>query len=460
MNDLEVKQPQRTMMIKNLCPGLAEVGKIKIGNKGSVRKSASGSEWQPPQKLDHFLITTLERGADGNYLKDEALHKRLGGENIKLIPIRLLFDDIGLNFATRYVCYYGKTIFCSGDGETATRLQKDGTWSQRTCPCGRQDPKYAGDDGPHGPDAIGGNNSKGKCKINGILSTLIDGAEMVGGVWKFRTTSYNSVVGILSTLALVHRVTGGRLAGIPLNMTVSPKTTQDPIKGGQVTIQVVGIHYPGSMNALRDTGYQIAFDEAKHGISMAHIEEQAMKMLSFTPVSGIGDDTPEDVIEEFYPEEAVDVMGGVNHREAPPLIGADIVQEKQEETPDGNIIIPAVNLGREGTGAPPVPPRERTKPSAGHAKRTKVDMAEDAAADEADRIAAEQKQEPALDPEPETSPGCPHPEDETEWQQTGAHTEDLICLSCGQVLDTREPAPDLPDLGTPVAEKKAAVDLF
>lgn len=294
MNEVQAYQPKprNPMMIKNLCPGLMEMGKIKIGNKGAVRKSASGSEWQAPQKLDHFLITTNERGKDNNFLLDESLH-RLFGDAPKSIPVRMIYDDISLNFATRYICYYGKTVFCSGDGECATRLQKDGSTKQIVCPCERQDPKFAGDDG----------KGKGKCKINGILSVIIDGAQAVGGVWKFRTTSYNSVVGIMSSLALIQRITGGRLAGIPMNMTVSPKTVQDPIQGSQQTIYVVGLQYAGTIDTLRDTGYQIAMTEAKHGISMARIEEDARLLLSHTPV-GLGDDLDQDVIEEFYPEEA------------------------------------------------------------------------------------------------------------------------------------------------------------
>lgn len=294
---------RRTMMIKNLCPGLMEMGKIKIGNKGAVRESASGNKWQAPQKLDHFLITTMQRGADNNFLLDSELHK-LWGDAPKAIPVRLIYDDIGLNFATRYICYYGKTVFCSGDGEEAQRLQKDNTHKAVSCPCERQDPKFTGDDG----------KGKGKCKINGILSVIIDGAQSVGGVWKFRTTSYNSVVGILSSLALIQRITGGRLAGIPLNMTVTPKTVQDPIAGNQQTIYVVGLQYAGTIDTLRDVGYQIAMTEAKHGISMQRIEENARLMLTHTPSDGIGDDPDQDVIDEFYPEEA--------KPEAPALVDA------------------------------------------------------------------------------------------------------------------------------------------
>src|SRR4051812_12962875 len=51
-----VFQNQRVLMVRNLRPGLPERGKIKIGVKGEVRKSKGGNEFQPPQKLDHFVI--------------------------------------------------------------------------------------------------------------------------------------------------------------------------------------------------------------------------------------------------------------------------------------------------------------------------------------------------------------------------------------------------------------------
>lgn len=344
----------KPMVIKNLCPGLAEVGKIKIGMKGAMRKSSGGNEFQPPQKLDHFLITTMERGADGNYIVDQRLMDKFG-KTPRVIPVRLVYDDLTLNFATRYICYYGKTVFCSGDGETAMRLQQDKTYAERTCPCQRQDPKYNGDNGPNGGDCLGGTNQKGKCKINGILSVIIDGADMVGGVWKFRTTSYNSVVGILSSLALISRVSGGRLAGIPLNMTVAPKTTQDPINGTQVTIQVVGLQFAGNMEMLRHAGYQIAMDEAKHGISMQQIEEQAKMMIVHDISGSIGDDSDDDVVEEFYPEEAGTV------------VETQVVSEEAAQ----------------------VVTRERGKPSPGAKRRTAAEIEEDRLADEADALAAQ-----------------------------------------------------------------------
>lgn len=283
--------PPRRRGIKNLAPGLVERGKIKIGNKGAKRTSSQGNNFQMPQKLDHFLITTTERGNDNNFLRDAQLHKLLG-DTPKEIPIVLIYDDIELNFQTRYAAYNGRTLWCSGDGETAQRAKKaqgsdEINYEPVACPCPRQAPTYQGRD---------------KCKINGTLSVMIRGAEAIGGVWKFRTTSYNSVVGIMSSLALIQRITGGPLAGIPLVMTINPKSVADPIKGNQQTIYVVGVEYRGGMEGLQEQGHNLLLNRTTHGLRIEHIEEEARQLISYAPTSYASPDDVSDDVEEFYPD--------------------------------------------------------------------------------------------------------------------------------------------------------------
>lgn len=321
--NLPAVQQGRSLSIKNLCPGLPEVGKIKIGKKGDQRQGRNGS-FQLPTKVDHFIITTLEKGADDNFIPDARMIEAFG-ETPREIPVKLLYDSVELNFPTRYVCYFGKTLFCSGDGETAQRLKQDKTREQVACPCHRQAPDFEGDDG----------KGKGKCKINGVLSALIDGANSVGGVWKFRTTSYNSVVGLLSSMALIKRITCGPLAGIALMLTIRPKSTTTP-QGSQQTVYVVGLEFRGSMEALQDTGYQIAVTAAKHGLRIEHIEAEARQLLTYDAetVDGLGDgSSAEEIAEEFYPAEAAEAEGKPLAGEPPPLAkpGAVIEAEPADE---------------------------------------------------------------------------------------------------------------------------------
>lgn len=271
--------------IKNLTPGLVERGKIKIGMKGAPRQSKSGNTFQAPQKLDHFIVTTMERGQDGNFIADAEVMNRLGSAP-KEIPVMLVYDDIDLNFPTRYAMYNGKTLQCTGDGDTARWRNDDGTHMMVQCPCHRQDPAYQGKD---------------KCKITGTLSVIIDGAEVIGGVWKFRTTSYNSVVGILSSLAMIKRVSGGVLAGVPMVMKLSPKAVVDPVRGGQQTVYIVSLEYRGSVQSLRNQGYSTLLEQQKHGVRIEQIEQQARALLAYQPDPY--EVEAEDIVPEFYPEQ-------------------------------------------------------------------------------------------------------------------------------------------------------------
>lgn len=296
----ESPTPRRRTGIKNLLPGLPERGKIKIGQKGQTRKSQHGNEFQMPAKLDHFIVTSLERGEDNNFRRDEHVHRDvLGTDKPTEIPIVLIYDEIDLNFQTRYAAYKGRHLWCTGDGVEARRMTNKGDPNQGTppqyeqvqCPCHRQDPAYTGKD---------------KCKINGTLSVMIQGAEAIGGVWKLRTTSYNSVVGILSSLQLIQRITGGPLAGIPLTLTLSPKAVTDPVQGGQQTVYVVGIEYRGQMESLRDEGHQILLNRHQHGVRIQHIEDEARQLLELAPRNYAGPDSVDDDLDEFYPEAAKD----------------------------------------------------------------------------------------------------------------------------------------------------------
>lgn len=279
------------LMIRNLMPGLTERGKIKIGEKGRMVRSAKGTEFQPPQKLDHFRVTTLERGPDGNYLLDQEVHQ-LYGEKPRVLPVRLLYNEIDLNFQSRYCAYKGKTLWCSGDGETAYRLRANSQTGEREavkCPCIHQDPTFQGDP---------------KCKINGTLSVIIDGVSRVGGVWKFRTTSYNSVVGIMSSLALMQSLTGGSLAGLPLQLTLNPKTAIVPTSGQTMQIWIVGLEFKGSVDQLQQISYERAKQNALHHAKMEQIEKSVRALITYDP-STMGADEVVEIVEEFYPEQAV-----------------------------------------------------------------------------------------------------------------------------------------------------------
>ncbi|MDD5642603.1 MAG: DUF3150 domain-containing protein [Syntrophales bacterium] len=189
-----------------------------------------------------------------------------------------------VNFQTRYACYTGNRLWCCGDGEGAQRLGDDGKYQAVPCPCLRLEANYAGKD---------------KCKPNGTLQVLLQGVDRIGGVWKFRTTSWNSVHSIMSSLKLIQAITGGVLAGIPLKLVLSPKTVTIPGTGQNMIVYVVSLEFPGTEQELAKIGYDIAKRRADHRAKMDLIEAEARKALEHL------EETPEEmreVQEEFYPE--------------------------------------------------------------------------------------------------------------------------------------------------------------
>jgi len=237
---------------------LNEAGKIKIGGKGKeVRKSKGGGEYRLPEKWDHFKITTTERDDAGDYVVDEELMDIIGLEpgNIvngdgKLtgIPIRLLFDDVERNFPTKLVSYIFGKLNCTGNGKESFKAISNFETPCK-CPCSRIEPGYDGDD---------------KCKPFGTFTCIIDGVDLFGKVHTLRTTSANSINGILGGMNLVKTVTKGRLAGVPLVLVLTSKTTTIPGTGTKTTIQVVSICYNGSLVDLRQDAIELYQDEQKY----------------------------------------------------------------------------------------------------------------------------------------------------------------------------------------------------
>jgi len=142
-----------------------------------------------------------------------------------------------------------------------------------------------------------------KCKILGTLSVLIEGVNRVGGVWSFRTTSFNSVNAILSSMALIKTITGGPLSGIPLMLTLSPKTVITPTTRKPMVVFVMSIEYRGPENELAELGYERARQRMEHKIRMDLIEDQARKLM-MAPHEEPAQEQVE-TAEEFYPEGVV-----------------------------------------------------------------------------------------------------------------------------------------------------------
>jgi hypothetical protein len=99
-----------------LPPRLPVLGHVKIGGLGATRKSAQGTDFQPPEKYDFFRITTRTRGPDRNFLRDEAVHRAIGEKPTEL-DVRLPFDTRAENLYAQMLQYSGRTRVRECDGE-------------------------------------------------------------------------------------------------------------------------------------------------------------------------------------------------------------------------------------------------------------------------------------------------------------------------------------------------------
>lgn len=241
-------------MIKRsaLKPRLAEVGKIKIGGKGEERKTKSGGTFRIPAKFDHFVVTTTERTAEGNFKIDDVLMDKLGGEP-REISIRLLFDDIDMNFFTEFQFYVGRSLVCRGDGETARRTYQKAGEANVLTDDGKGTKKITVKEGdthtvPCSPDSCP-LFKEGKCKPTGILSCAITDSMELGGVYRFRTHSWNSISSIVAALEFFASNTKGILTGLPLKLKMVKKTTEEHGDVQFVTVVLDGLELSGMRQA-------------------------------------------------------------------------------------------------------------------------------------------------------------------------------------------------------------------
>lgn len=261
--------------IKGLVPMMKEIGKIKIGSKGEAKTSQKGTQYRPPVKFDHFEIVSVMRDEHGNLISDPVM-KELG-ENPKELEIYLLYNDETLNFTTRYNEYKGGKCQCSGDGVKAHILN--------------------GDEIECNPEACKVFKEK-RCKPNGILSVILTKSPRLGGVYKFRTTSYNSIRSILSSLFFIKSLTGGVLAMIPLKLTVSPMTVQPKDSATTQTIYVVNVEFAGTVQQLLEKTVEVSKYQSMMRGQIRELETKARIALT-------APETEEEIKEieaEWYPK--------------------------------------------------------------------------------------------------------------------------------------------------------------
>jgi hypothetical protein len=192
-----------------LPPRLPVIGVIKIGRLGGTKTSRGGSEFQLPQKLDHFLIGKTTRADDNNYVRDDEIHAALP-EKPTSLDVTLPFDLRSEIFHAEMTHYEGRTTKTHEcDGVTCTDPRK-GT----TRPCDRR----AGRECP--------------CKPYARLSVSLDASPTRGGVHVYRTRSWEAVSAMQTFLGQLEQAFGS-LRGLPCRLELQESEVRYKDKGEQ-----------------------------------------------------------------------------------------------------------------------------------------------------------------------------------------------------------------------------------
>jgi len=284
---------------------LQEVGKIKIGRKSAAKTSTNaGKTFRLPQKLDHFIVVKNVKNDDDFVIDDSVMSKV--GNSPRSLEVILLSDKIEDSWQSERAYYTGSgALFCrSDDGETASRAKTekrkiDGkdvtvvTEERFSMPC-------AGNNCPH---AIPDKDGIIRCKPHGRLFVALPQSNQLGGVYVFRTTSWNTIVNIQSQLEFIHSMTHGVLAGLKLSLKISPKSVKYKGKGGiaqSTTIFEVGLFFEGNMEDL----YKIAsskagaFLEGRKRLAEIQIANKEIGDMRLPPSEAVK------MVQEFNPEVA------------------------------------------------------------------------------------------------------------------------------------------------------------
>ena len=265
--------------IKGVEPRLCEIGKIKIGEI-EIRNGK-----RIPKKLNHFVITGLERDNENMLIPDTDVMS-IVGEQSKELGVYLCYDDPDLNIPTFFTHYTASRLHCYGDGVHALRWTEN---NERTpVPCNIETCPFF---------------LEKKCRPYGKMSVILHAAQRIGGVYVFRTSSWNTIRQIKSSMAIIRTFTGGVLAGIPLTLRIVTMPVQPKDVGKMMKIQTVNLEFAGTLADLKETADVEITRRVNTKMDMRKIEELSKPQLEAALNTEIKEATEELVEEREEPDE-------------------------------------------------------------------------------------------------------------------------------------------------------------
>jgi recombination directionality factor gp3-like protein len=262
-------------------PRLVRLGKIRLG----VRDAERGF----PRATDYFVCPP----------EVTAVY----GEKPRELDIMLPDDDVSKVAGAAYKMYAAtRGKICTSDGTTAVRIVDDEVlgdnpsptqdqldralvkpttkvWSRREIPCPNSECRFFQDN---------------QCKPVMNLIFLLPKVRGLG-VFQLDTGSYNSIVDVRGGIELVKRITGGRIAGVPLKLRIKPTTAYpDGKKKNVFTLEIVSMETLESAAAMGEKSlHDVLLPLTEGRVPPAaqepeedlFLEEQRGKVIDITPAS-------------------------------------------------------------------------------------------------------------------------------------------------------------------------------
>lgn len=279
-------------------PRVPVAGNLKIGD-------LNGKGY--PIKLDYIRFCTASATKDGRFPN----HPGFDAENAsksKTFTVELISDDPAVNLEIAWVMAGRGSVLCRGNGVEAMR---------RLTPAGKIDPNANFEPMPEGtcgdkcPFA-----KQRKCKMASTLRFRIPNRTPLGSVWQFRTTSWNTAQDLLGAMENLKALTGGTLARLPLDFTMTEQR-RNPIVDGQrqaTNFQTVSLVFNGDESQLLDLLEKSEALKSRYAsLGIKSIEDRIREQ---GPT--IGHETEEDALAlnlEFFPDSAPEQQ----QNEDPPL---------------------------------------------------------------------------------------------------------------------------------------------
>ena len=265
-------------MIKGLAITPPILGRISIGKM--VEKNGK----RVPEKDDQFTLTSQIQNMDGwvKHPLDEQLRAKAPNQKLRSIPVRMLFNDPGLNLRAEYTLVDRQTgrPVCIGNGETCQRLTNQGV-EQHPCPSPDLCPLAQG----------------GLCKPYGRLYVNLDDSDELG-TFIFRTTGFNSIRTLAARLRYYHAASNGILSCLPLQLTLRGKSTtqsyRTPVYYVDLTLRD-GIHLQEALH----TAKEIDQKSKLCGFNQAALDQTALQGYANAQFQIDGEEGIE-FVEEFY----------------------------------------------------------------------------------------------------------------------------------------------------------------